>query len=425
MSNQNNKRSGATMGRFRLKTLLLGAFLVVAGFSQAFAQSIDAQFRTWLEKDLWPEAKANGVSKKTFDAAFANVSSNLKLPDLVLPGQKAETPKKQLQAEFGSPGNYFAEKTVGAVTAGGRSRAGRFGKTLAAVEKQYGVPAGVVLAIWGRESGFGAAKIPYDAFEVLGTKAFLATRKDMFRKEVIAGLVMLQRGLVTRSAMKSSWAGALGQPQFLPTSFLKYAVDFDGDGVADIWNSTPDTLASIANYLVSYGWAKGRDWGFEVTVPDSVSCALEGPDMGKRISEWAALGIERVSGKPFPKNELAAEGYLLMPAGRNGPAFVVTPNFYVLKEYNESDLYALFIGHGADRIAGGDRQFAGRWGKVGGLYRSDVAAMQRGLEKAGYDVGGADGLPGFRTRRSIGDWQSKNGMAPTCFPDAGLVNALR
>lgn len=411
-----------------MRSVVEGAVLLLLLFvapPPAFAQSIDAQFRTWLEKDLWPEAKANGVSKKTFDAAFANVSPNLKLPDLVLPGQKAETPKKQLQAEFGSPGNYFAEKTVGAVTAGGRSRAGRFGKTLAAIDKQYGVPVGVVLAIWGRESGFGAAKIPYDAFEVLGTKAFLATRKDMFRKEVIAGLVMLQRGLVTRSAMKSSWAGALGQPQFLPTSFLKYAVDFDGDGVADIWNSTPDTLASIANYLVSYGWAKGRDWGFEVTVPDSVSCALEGPDQGKRISEWAALGIKRVSGKPFPRNELAAEGFLLMPAGRNGPAFVVTPNFYVLKEYNESDLYALFIGHGADRIAGGDRQFAGRWGKVGGLYRSDVAAMQRGLEKAGYDVGGADGLPGFRTRRSIGDWQSKNGMAPTCFPDAGLVNALR
>ncbi len=147
-----------------------------------------------------------------------------------------------------------------------------------------------MLAIWGRESGFGAAKIPYDAFEVLGTKAFLATRKDMFRTEVIGALVMLEKGLATRKTMKSSWAGALGQPQFLPTSFLKHAVDFDGDGVIDIWNSTPDTLASIANYLVDYGWVKGRDWGFEVTVPESVSCALEGPDQGKRISEWAALG---------------------------------------------------------------------------------------------------------------------------------------
>jgi membrane-bound lytic murein transglycosylase B len=225
--------------------------------------------------------------------------------------------------------------------------------------------------------------------------------------------------------MKSSWAGALGQPQFLPSSFLKHAVDFDGDGLADIWNSTPDTLASIANYLIDYGWVKGRDWGFEVTVPESVSCALEGPDRGKTISTWAALGIERVGGKPFPKNELKAEGFFLMPAGRNGPAFIVTRNFYVLKKYNESDLYALFIGHGADRITSGDRQFAGRWGKVGGLYRSDIAAMQRGLEAIGYDVGSADGLPGFKTRRSIGDWQARNGQAPTCFPDGAIVEALR
>ncbi len=185
----------------------------------------------------------------------------------------------------------------------------------------------------------------------------------------------------------------------------------------------PDVLASIASYLVDYGWVKGRDWGFEVTVPDSVSCALEGPDRGKRISDWAAMGIARVNGKPFPANEARAEGFLLMPAGRSGPAFIVTPNFYVLKEYNESDLYALFIGHGADRIAYGDKTFAGRWGKVGGLYRSDIAALQRALEKKGYDVGGADGLPGFRTRRSIGDWQAKNGRAPTCFPDKASVAA--
>jgi lytic murein transglycosylase len=392
--------------------------------SPASAARVDDLFRAWLETDLWPEAKSRGISKTTFDAAFAGVKPNLKLPDLVMPGGKAKTPKKQHQAEFGSPGSYFAEKTIGAVTAGGRSRAGKYGKTLAAIERRYGVPGGVVLAIWGRESGFGNARMPYDAFEVLGTKAFMSTRKDMFRTEVLAGLEIVEQGLATQAQMKSSWAGALGQPQFLPSSFLKHAVDFDGDGHPDIWNSQADALASIANYLVDYGWVKGRDWGFEVTVPDSVSCSLEGPDQGRRISDWAAMGIARVSGKPFPASEARAEGYLLMPAGRNGPAFIVTPNFYVLKEYNESDLYALFIGHGADRIAGGDRTFAGKWGKVGGLYRSDIAALQRALEKKGYDVGGADGLPGFKTRRSIGDWQAKNGRAATCFPDAELVSAV-
>ncbi|WP_245428434.1 lytic murein transglycosylase [Kumtagia ephedrae] len=391
----------------------------------ASAAKIDDQFRAWLAQDLWPAAQASGVSKQTFDAAFAGVSPNLKLPDLVLPGQKPTTPKKQHQAEFGSPGSYFAEKTIGAVTSGGRARAGRHARTLAAVEKRYGVPGEVVLAIWGRESGFGAAKMPYDAFEVLGTKAFLATRKEMFRKEVLAALVMVERGLVARDQMKSSWAGALGQPQFLPSSFLDHAVDFDGDGRADIWNSVPDTLASIANYLVHYGWVPGRDWGFEVTVPASVSCALEGPDQGRGIAQWAAMGIVRVTGKPFPAREAKAEGFLLMPAGRSGPAFIVTPNFYVLKKYNESDLYALFIGHGADRIAHGDRTFAGSWGRVGGLYRSDIASLQRALEAEGYDVGGADGLPGFKTRRSIGAWQEKNGNAATCFPDRPIVEALR
>lgn len=410
----------------RFVLVLIGLLLAVFGTAApASAAKVDDMFRAWLDKDLWPEAKAKGISRATFDAAFDGVKPNLKLPDLVMPGEKAKTPKKQHQAEFGSPGGYFAEKTVSAVTRGGRQRSVAHATTLAAIEKRYGVPGDVVLAIWGRESGFGSAKMPYDAFEVLGTKAFMATRKDMFRKEVLAGLEMVERGLVTRKAMRSSWAGALGQPQFLPTSFLAHAVDFDGDGRSDIWNSVPDTMASIANYLVHYGWVKGRDWGFEVVVPESVTCALEGPDQGRKISDWAAMGIRRVSGKPFPAHEAKAEGYLLMPAGRSGPAFIVTPNFYVLKEYNESDLYALFIGHGADRIASGDRTFAGNWGQVGGLMRSDVADMQRGLEKLGYDVGGADGLPGFRTRRSIGDWQSKNGQAPTCFPDTGIVRALR
>jgi lytic murein transglycosylase len=401
--------------------ILLSALIA----SPASAAKVDTLFRAWLEDDLWPEAKSQGISRATFDAAFSGVKPNLKLPDLVMPGEKAKTPKKQHQAEFGSPGSYFAEKTIGGVTAGGRARAGKYGKVLAAIEKKYGVPAGVVLAIWGRESGFGKAQGSYDVFEVLGTKAFMSTRKDMFRTEVLAALQIMEQGLASRGRMKTSWAGAFGQPQFLPTSFLKHAVDADGDGTRDIWNSDVDALASIANYLGDYGWVKGRDWGFEVTVPEDVPCSLEGPDQGMRISDWEAMGVSRVSGKPFPKGEQRAEGFLLMPAGRNGPAFIVTPNFYVLKEYNESDLYALFIGHGADRIAGGDRSFAGKWGKVGGLLRSDVAALQRALEKQGYDVGGADGLPGFKTRRSIGDWQEKHGRAATCFPDKELVSAVR
>src|SRR5690606_30212761 len=239
-----------------------------------------------------------------------------------------------------------------------------------------------------------------------------------------AALEMIEKRQAPISAMKSSWAGALGQPQFMPSSYLQYAVDGDGDGRADIWGSAADTLASIANYLTKKGWVKGRDWGFEVTVPANLSCSLEGPDRGRKIADWAAMGITRVSGRPFPEHEARQEGFLLMPAGRSGPAFIVTPNFYVLKEYNFSDNYALFVAHAADRIAYGDKQFTAQWGKVGGLYRSDIAAMQRALEKLGYDVGSADGLPGFRTRRSIGEWQAKAGMPATCFPDKAIVSAL-
>ncbi|TJW16530.1 MAG: lytic murein transglycosylase [Mesorhizobium sp.] len=411
---------------YRLAAIsFLAALIALIIATPASATTIDDQFRAWLGNDLWPEAKAEGISKNTFDAAFHGVKPNLKLPDLVAPGQQATTPQKQHQAEFGSPGAYFAEKTVRAVAAGGRTREAANARTLAAVEKRYGVPGEVLLAIWGRETGFGAAKIPYGAFEVLGTKAFMSTKKEFFRTEVLAALDIVERRLAPVGAMKSSWAGALGQPQFMPTSFLKHAVDFDGDGRVDIWNSTPDILASIANYLVHYGWVRGRGWGFEVSVPESVSCSLEGPDQGRTISEWAAMGIKRVAARPFPVSELKAEGFLLMPAGRSGPAFIVTPNFYVLKQYNTSDLYALFIGHGADRIAHGDSNFSGSWGAVGGLYRSDIAALQRTLEAKGYDVGSADGLPGFKTRRSIGKWQASTGRVATCFPDADLVSALK
>ncbi|MCR5940120.1 lytic murein transglycosylase [Brucella anthropi] len=386
---------------------------------------VESQYRNWLEKDLWPEAKAAGVSRAVFDQAFAGVSINWKLPDLVIPGEKPSTPKEQKQAEFGAPGKYFNAKTMGAVTSGGKGRYGQYANLLKRIEQKYGVPGPILLAVWGRESGFGTVKIPYNAYEVLGTKAFMATRKDMFRKELIAALEIASKGYIDEAAMKSSWAGALGQPQFMPTSYLKHAVDFDGDGKRDIWNSVPDTLASIANYLKLHGWQKGRDWGFEVSVPQNVSCSLEGPDQGKTIAEWAKLGITRVNGKPFPANEMKGEGFLLMPAGRYGPAFVVSPNFYVLKDYNMSDLYALFIGHVGDRIAYGAGDFSRGWGDVGSMYRSDIGAMQKRMQALGYDVGKPDGLPGFKTRRSIGLWQAKNGMASTCFPQPELLRQIR
>jgi lytic murein transglycosylase len=396
--------------------------------TSAYAQdraAIERQFQAWLQNTVWPQAKAKGVSRKTMKRAFYGVTLNWKLPDLVPPGQAAQTPKKQKQAEFGSPGRYFNAGSVQGATATGRQMARRHVATLARVEAETGVPGRIILAIWGRESGYGQVPIRHNAFQVLGTKGFMSTRAPYFTDELIAALQIAEAGHAPPGKLKSSWAGALGQPQFMPSNFLTYAADGNGDGRSDIWASSEDTLASIGNFLSQHGWVTGRDWGFEVNVPTSISCALEGPDQGRTIQDWAAAGITRVSGKPFPKHELPGEGFLMMPAGRNGPAFIVTPNFYVLKDYNKSDLYALFVGHVGDRIQYGVGDFSARWGKVGNLYRSDVAAMQRALERQGHDVGGADGLPGFKTRRSIGRWQQATGRPATCFPEASMKSALK
>lgn len=410
--------------RWPLLLLLLYPLSLTAAKAQTSKLNVEAQYHIWLEQELWPQARQQGISKAVFDAAMKNARINWDLPDLVLPGAPRNGTQKQTQAEFGVPAQYFTPNSLDYQTKVGRDRLKRYQQTLDGISNAYGVPASIVVAIWGRESAFGNAKIPHNALDVLGTKAYLATRKDMFRDELLAALQIIQQGHISVKMLKSSWAGALGQPQFMPTSFFKYAVDFDKDGKADIWNSVPDSLASIAYYLQKHGWQTGRDWGFEVDVPEQISCALEGPDQGKTIAEWEKLGIKRVNDKAFPAHELIGEGFLLMPAGRLGPAFIVTPNFYVLKSYNMSDLYALYVGHSGDRMAYGVGDFAKSWDKTEVMYRSDIAAMQRNLQKIGYDVGSADGLAGFKTRRSLGLWQEKNGMRPTCFPDQKLIRSI-
>ncbi|MCL6708716.1 lytic murein transglycosylase [Pseudomonas sp. R2.Fl] len=408
------------------RVLLLSLFWLLPQAASAVDRAaVERQFQTWIADDLWPAAQKAGVSRQGFDDATAGLKLNWDLPDLVPPGSAPPKEQAQTQAEFSSPAGYFSEKRLQGLAATGRRLASQHASTLKKVEAAYGVPGEIIVAIWGRESGFGQAKLPHPAIEVLATKAFMSTRRDMFRQELISALHIADGGDIQASRMYGSWAGALGQPQFLPSSFLKYAEDFDGDGHRDIWQSVPDTLASIANYLAKKGWQRDRDWGFEVRIPEGVSCAQEGPDRAKPLSAWADTGISRISGKPFPKAEADLEAMMLVPAGTHGPEFLVTPNFYVLKEYNNSDLYALFIGNLANRIAYGGGAFKGVWGDVGKMLRSDVLAMQKALVAKGYDVGKVDGLPGFKTRRSLGEWQAKNGLGPTCYPDASLKTKLR
>ncbi len=399
----------------RLPKLVLATLTcLAAAMLPAEAGQYDAQFRQFLSSEVVPAARQQGISQATLDRELKGLTPDTSLPGLVGPGGKGAPPKINFQAEFSSPSRYFRDSQFNALVPRGRSLMQKHAAVLSRIEAKYGVPSRIILAIWARESGYGGAKIPYDAIRVLATQAFMGQRPDFFKGELIAGLKILQNGDVSRQGMKSSWGGAMGQPQFLPSSFWKYAVDFDGDGKRNIWTSDIDTMASIAHYLSAHGWIADRDWGYEVFLPDNISCTREGPDNRQKISDFVREGVKRVSGKPFPANEINRPGNILLPAGRYGPAFIATENFYVLKDYNESDTYALFVGHLADRY-GNNSGFVGDWKPMKETTRGAVRNLQQRLEGLGHDVGGADGLIGFKTRRSIGKDQEKNGFFATCW----------
>jgi len=387
---------------------------------EAGRAGVEARFRDWLDRTVRPEAERQGVSRATFDRAVADVTLDWSLPELLPPGQEPRA-DDQRQAEFQSPGRYFAPGQIASLERAGGLLLGRWKPVLDAVERRYGVPREIVLAVWGRESGFGRVAPRHPALRVLATQAFMGRRRGLYHRELLAALVILEEDHLPGEVLKSSWAGAMGQPQFLPSRFLRYAVDGDGDNRRDIWNSAPDSLASIANYLREHGWRPGRDWGAEVQVPAEVPCSLEGPRQGRPLRDWARLGVMRRDGTALAGD---AAAFLLMPAGRLGPAFLVSENFYVLKQYNESDLYALLIGHLADRMRGGGA-IAGGWQPVDAMRRGDIRAMQQRLQAEGYDVGEVDGLVGFATRTAIGRWQARDGRRETCFPDAALLREIR
>lgn len=403
--------------------------LVVAEHSPAQAQrsaprqQVEDQFREWLAGTVWPDAQKQGIPPKTFDRALARLTLDWSLPELQPPGQT--TPRDdQRQAEFQNPGLYFSESQLTSLVTAGRNLLKQWANALTMIEQRYGVPREILIAIWGRESDFGRVRPKHQAVRVLATQAFMGRRRTFYYPKLLAALRILEQDQWQEETLLSSWAGAIGQPQLLPSKFLRYAVDANGDGRRDIWRSVPDSLGSIANYLHEHGWTPGGSWGVEVQVPAGVSCTLEGPRQVKPVREWAQLGLTRADEISFPGEISDATAFLLMPAGRLGPTFLVSENFYVLKQYNESDLYALFIGHFADRLRGGSR-FRATWAPTEPMRRGGIWAMQERLQAQGHDVGKVDGLIGFATRTAIGQWQARNQLAETCFPDAALIPMIR
>ena len=249
------------------------------------ARAADAAFTQFIAS-LWPEAQAAGVSPATFDAETRGLEPDYKLPDLILPGRPATGAPSQ--AEFVQvPADYIKEASIARLAAEGQRLMQKHRAALSEIESRFGVPATVVLAIWGRETDYGRYSLPYDTLRVVATQAYVGRRKDQYRTEFILALKVLGEGAVTRKEMRSSWAGATGLTQFLPSEYYKHGVDLDGDGRIDIWHSVPDALASAAQQLVNKGWQKGVRWAYEVRAPATVDCTMGVPEVTKPIGEFA------------------------------------------------------------------------------------------------------------------------------------------
>jgi lytic murein transglycosylase len=392
---------------------LLSGFLRIDG-----ALAADAAFQAWVQS-LWPQAQELGVSRATFDTATHGLAPDLSLPDLDIPG-RPEKPSAG-QAEFvQTPADYLKETAIEQLAAHGRKLFDQYRAPLAAIEQQFGVSPAVVLAIYGRETDYGRAADTHSAVRVLATQAYLGKRKEKFQGEFLLALKMLEDGYVRLPDMKSSWAGAMGLTQFLPSEFYKYAVDFDGDGRADIWNSVPDALASAAKQLVDKGWQRGLRWAYEVQPPANVDCTLGVPENTLPIGEWLKRGYVPAYGRVLSAAERAEPASLLQPAGLYGPSFLATKNYFVIKEYNFSDLYVLFVGHLSDRIVD-PRPFETPWGKVAQLPTGDLDRMQQILTDRGYYHDKIDGKAGMKTRAALGDYQKGNGLKVDCWPTAALL----
>ena len=385
------------------------------------ALSADTGFTNFVAS-LWPEAQRAGVSRAVFDRETRGLEPDYKLPDLLLPGRpKTGAPS---QAEFVQvPADYVKEASIARLAAHGRTLMEQHAATLKAIEQRFGVPGTIILAIWGRETDYGRYALPYDGLRVLATQAYVGRRKDQYRGEFIEALKLIQNGDVTRKNLRTSWGGATGLTQFLPSELSKHGVDFDGDGHINIWTSVPDALASAAQQLKNKGWVPGLRWAYEVTAPGSADCTQGVPEVTKPITAWIHEGFSPVRRQRLTTAEQAQEASLLQPEGIYGPSFLTTKNYFVIKEYNFSDLYVLFVGHLADRMANG-RPFVTPWSASTQLRSADVEAMQKHLTRLGLYSSKLDGKAGMQTRAALGAYQKKAGLKVDCWPSADVLRAM-
>jgi len=404
------------LGVWSVRLLALGAMLTVLFLLPPAARADDA-FRQFIES-LWPNAQALGVSRGTFDTATRGLEPDLTLPDLAIAG-RPERPEPGQPEFVQTPADYLRETSFVRLAAQGRKLGAQYRETLTRIEQEFGVPGTIVLAIWGRESNYSTNYGGRDAIQVLATQAYVGRRKEFFRNEFLYALKMLEDS-VPRTKLRSSWGGAMGLTQFLPSEYYKYGVDFEHKGGVDIWTSVPDALASAAKQLVGEGWERDKPWAYEVRVPANVDCTLANPDHKKPLAEWLNRGFALAHGrKPRPR-DLTEPASLLLPAGIYGPGFLIFHNYFALKEYNFSDLYVLFVGHLADRLTD-ERPFETPWSKVVQLKTADLERMQRLLTARGFYADKIDGKAGMKTRLALGAYQKANGLKLDCWPTASAL----
>lgn len=405
---------GTLSGAVLSSTLM--AFSTAAGsVGQTLMAEVDTQaaavlhaegFHEWREP-FRHHAAAQGISEGTLDQALDNARYRERVIEL-----------DRYQPEFVRPIWGYLDTAVSSTRINnGREKLTRHRATAQRMEKRYGVPAEVIVAIWGIESNYGSNFGGFSAIDALATLAYDGRRRAFAQSELLAALRIIDSGDITVSEMVGSWAGAMGHTQFIPSSFEAYAVDGDGDGRRDIWGSIADVMASTANYLAKAGWQPGQPWGTEVALPDDFDYA----QTERRSSDaWAAQGVRAINGE-LPRFDSAA---VIVPAGADGPAFIVGLNFRAILRYNNATSYALAVGTLSDAIAGreGIQQSWPR--EQVPLTHDDMRELQRQLNAAGYSVGTADGIMGPNTRRGLRAFQRDQGMIPDGFATQTLLERL-
>lgn len=407
----------------RAATTALVLLLAPAAFAQTIEEAegamtegreveTEAGFRAWVS-DYRPQALAAGVPAAVWDREMREAAF---LPDVVR--------RDRNQNEFTRTiWDYLDIAVSDERVAMGRAAAVKHAAILEQIEAQYGVRKEIVLAVWGLETSYGTFRGTTDTISALATLTYDGRREAFFAAQLVEALKILAAGEIARADMQGSWAGAMGHTQFMPTSWRDFAVDFDGDGRRDLWSEDPgDALASAAHYLSEHGWQTGVPWGMEVRLPAGFDYDLTSERVVKAAAEWEALGVQPVAGGALPDG---AKVSILVPAGAQGAAFAIWPNFQAIESYNPADAYVIAIGHLADRIAGGgpiEASWPRHWKA---LTLEERKELQARLTEAGFDAGGVDGRIGPKTVAAVKTWQKARGIVADGYASPDVLRDLR